>query len=69
MAILCPECESPIVIDPDEVEEGDTISCDDCGAELEIASLDPVKLSLVDDSGYDDPEDPHLSATGEEEDE
>ncbi len=69
MAVLCPECESPVLIDADETEEGDTVSCEDCGAELEIVSLEPLKLKAVDDPGYDDPEDPHFASNSVEEDE
>jgi alpha-aminoadipate carrier protein LysW len=67
MAVLCPECESPVVIDVDEMEEGDTIACEECGTDLEIVSLDPPKLAVVDDSGYDDPEDPRFLADEDEE--
>ncbi len=64
MSVFCPECESLVVVDPDVVEEGDTVECEECGAELEFASLEPLKVVLVDDSGYDDPEE--LSLADEE---
>ena len=67
MALLCPECESPIVIDVDEVEEGETIPCEECGTDLEIVSLDPLKVAVVDDSGYDDPEESIFHGDEEEE--
>jgi alpha-aminoadipate carrier protein LysW len=54
MAVVCPECDTPISIDPDEVEEGETVECDECGLELEIVSVDPLELAPVDDKGYDD---------------
>jgi alpha-aminoadipate/glutamate carrier protein LysW len=54
MAVVCPECDNPIVIDTDEVEEGETLQCDECGLDLEIVSVDPLELAPVDDSGYDD---------------
>jgi alpha-aminoadipate carrier protein LysW len=54
-----------VVVDPDVVEEGDTVECEECGAELEIVSLEPLKVVLVDGSGYDDPEE---LSFGEEED-
>jgi alpha-aminoadipate carrier protein LysW len=56
MSALCPECESLVMVDVDAVEEGDSVECEECGAELEIASLDPLKVVQVDASGYDDPE-------------
>ena len=57
MAVVCPECDSPIVIDPDEVEEGETVQCDECGMELEVVSTDPLELAPMDESGYDDEDD------------
>ena len=57
MAVVCPECDSPILIDPDEVEEGETLQCDECGMELEVVSVDPLELAPVDIVGYDDEDD------------
>jgi alpha-aminoadipate carrier protein LysW len=68
MALLCPECESAVVVDVDEAEEGDIVPCEDCGVELEIVSLSPLKVEPVDDTGYDDPEE-SLFPSGDEEDE
>lgn len=66
MAVVCPECDNPIVIDTDEVEEGETLQCDECGLDLEIVSVDPLELAPIDDSGYDDED---ASPVGDEEDE
>jgi len=54
MAVVCPECDNPISIDADEVEEGETVQCDECGTDLEIVSVDPIELAAVDVAGYDD---------------
>ena len=56
MAVVCPECDNPIVVDPDEVEEGETVTCEECGTELEIVSVDPLEIAPVDSEGYDDEE-------------
>jgi alpha-aminoadipate/glutamate carrier protein LysW len=41
----CPECEGPIILrDP---LQGEIIPCAACGAELEVVSLDPVRLELA----------------------
>jgi alpha-aminoadipate/glutamate carrier protein LysW len=66
MAVVCPECDNPIAVDVDEVEEGETLQCDECGLDLEIVSVDPLEVAAVDVAGYDD-EDP--MRTDEEEDE
>ena len=56
MAIVCPECDNPVVVNTDEVEEGETVTCDECGTELEVVSLDPLELVPIEESGYDDEE-------------
>ncbi|MCU1250144.1 MAG: hypothetical protein JWQ49_3173 [Edaphobacter sp.] len=66
MAVVCPECDNPIVVDVDEVEEGETVQCDECGMDLEIVSVDPLEVAAIDVAGYDD-EDP--MRTEDEEDE
>jgi alpha-aminoadipate carrier protein LysW len=65
MSVLCPECENVLVVDVDAVEEGDSMECEECGSELEITSLEPLKVVLVDAAVYDDPEE--LSFTDEDE--
>jgi alpha-aminoadipate/glutamate carrier protein LysW len=57
MAVVCPECENPITVDTDEVEEGETVQCDECGTELEVVSVEPLELAPVDIAGYDDEDD------------
>ena len=66
MSVVCPECDNPLTIDADEVEEGETMQCDECGADLEITSVDPIEIALVDQTGYDDEDATHHD---EEEDE
>jgi len=57
MSVVCPECDNPLDIDVDEVEEGEVVSCDECGTELEVVSSDPLELAPVDDEGYSDEDD------------
>jgi alpha-aminoadipate carrier protein LysW len=66
MAVTCPECDNPIAVDADEVEEGETVQCDECGADLEIVSIDPIELALVDEAGYDDEDPAHVDEEEEE---
>ncbi|HEY4045932.1 MAG TPA: hypothetical protein VGM27_03610 [Acidobacteriaceae bacterium] len=51
---VCPECESALDFDEDEVEEGDVVICDECGTEFEVVAIDPLELSKVDEEGYED---------------
>lgn len=61
----CPECESALVIDTDEVEEGDVVACEECGTEFEVVATEPLQLSQVEEEGYDD-EDEDLHEDEEE---
>ncbi len=44
----CPECESNLDIELDEVEEGDVVACDECGSEFEVVGVEPLELARVD---------------------
>ncbi|MCD9185980.1 MAG: hypothetical protein LUM44_06080 [Pyrinomonadaceae bacterium] len=58
---ICPECSEEVYVDA-ESEQGDVVSCDECGADLEVVGLDPIELDLYiekdsDDFGDDDLDD------------
>ena len=40
---VCPECAEEVFVDA-ESEQGDTISCDECGTTLVVVGLDPIEL-------------------------
>ena len=42
----CCECEKEIVLGADVVQS-EILQCPDCGVELEVTGLDPVKLELA----------------------
>ena len=52
----CPVCEGSFFVDEDEVEEGDLISCEECGAQLEVASTEPLELEAVEEEEGKDEE-------------
>lgn len=68
MSVVCPECDNPLDIDVDDVEEGEVISCDECGTELEVVSSDPLELAPVDDEGYGEGDDDEDDFDEDEED-
>ena len=57
MSVVCPECDNPLDIDPDDVDEGEVVQCDECGTDLEVVSSDPLELAAVDEEGYIDEDD------------
>jgi len=60
----CPECENELDVDVEEVEEGDVITCDECGSEYEVVGVEPLELARV---GEELDEDDELYAEEEEE--
>jgi alpha-aminoadipate/glutamate carrier protein LysW len=60
----CPECDTDLNVDVDEVEEGDVIACEECGTEYEVVGVEPLELARVEE-GLEEDEDP----LGEDEEE
>ena len=44
---LCPECETDLDISEDEVDEGEIVSCVECGSDFEVVSTNPLDLKRV----------------------
>jgi alpha-aminoadipate carrier protein LysW len=49
---ICPECSEEVYVDA-EAEQGDTVSCDECGSSLEVVGLDPMELDLMSEADDD----------------
>ena len=49
----CPECEYD-EIDTEDFEEGDTLSCPECGKSLVLVGADELELADDDDEDVDD---------------
>lgn len=52
--ISCPKCDAAIDVEEEDLDEGDLLSCDECGASLTVTSVNPVELGSEDDAGEDD---------------
>lgn len=52
--VSCPNCDAPIDVEEEELDEGDVLSCDECGASLKVASVDPLELESEEDDDEDD---------------
>ena len=54
--VTCPVCEGQIDVDEEDVDEGDSLSCDECGADLKVIGTDPLEIESVDDLDEDEDE-------------
>lgn len=52
--VNCPKCNAAIDVEEEELDEGDVLSCDECGASLTVASVNPVELQPEDEDDDDD---------------
>ena len=48
----CPECDEDVYVDADS-EQGDVVTCDECGSDLEVVGLDPIELDLYEGGSSD----------------
>ena len=67
--VTCPVCDGAIDVDEEEVDEGDPISCDECGADLKVVSTDPLELESAAELEDEDEEEEFLDEDEEEEEE
>jgi alpha-aminoadipate carrier protein LysW len=47
--VYCPECENDLDIEEDEIDEGEIVSCAECGSDFEVVTVNPVELKPVED--------------------
>lgn len=52
--VLCPECETDLDIEEDDMEEGDVVSCSECGSDFEVITTHPLELNKVSDEEDED---------------
>jgi alpha-aminoadipate/glutamate carrier protein LysW len=67
--VNCPNCDAVIDLDEDELDEGDTLTCEECGADLSVTGLDPLELETTEDEEEEEEEDDLDYDEDEEEDE
>jgi alpha-aminoadipate/glutamate carrier protein LysW len=54
--VACPECETNLDLDTDLVEEGEIVSCPECGSDFEVVSAEPLELTKVEEAYEEDEE-------------
>jgi len=67
--VTCPVCDGAIDVDEEDVDEGDPISCDECGADLKVIGTDPLELESAEDPEEEEEEEAFVDDAEEEEEE
>jgi len=52
----CPACEAVIDVEEEDIEEGQTMDCPECGAELEVVNTNPVELDVLEEEEEEEQE-------------
>lgn len=65
--VTCPVCDGTIDVDEEDVDEGDSLSCDECGADLKVVGTDPLEIESAEE--LEEEEDEDFAEEGEEEEE
>lgn len=68
--VNCPLCDAVIDVEEDELDEGDELTCEECGANLTVVSTDPIEIEpTADEDDEEDEEDDDLDDDEDLEDE
>jgi alpha-aminoadipate/glutamate carrier protein LysW len=52
--VLCPECESDLDVEEEELDEGEILSCTECGSDFEVVGVEPLELTKVSEDDAED---------------
>jgi alpha-aminoadipate/glutamate carrier protein LysW len=52
--VNCPLCDAAIDVDEEELDEGDPLLCEECGASLSVTGVNPLEISPEADLDEDD---------------
>ena len=57
--VNCPLCNEAMDVEEEDLDEGDSLICEQCGANLSVSSVSPLELTAdeEDDEDYDEDED------------
>lgn len=67
--VNCPLCDAAIDAEEDELDEGDELICEECGANLTVQSVDPLELAASAEKDEDDEDEEDEDFDEDEEDE
>lgn len=66
--VNCPLCDAPMDVDEEELDEGDALVCEECGANVSVSSVSPLELTPDADDDLED-EDEEFDDDYDEDDE
>ena len=64
--VSCPACKMDLDIEEEEIDEGDDVYCEECGAALRVVGKNPLEVEPAEDEDEDeDADDDDLDKDGD----
>src|SRR5580698_8661723 len=63
--VLCPDCENNLDLDEDGVDEGEVISCPECGTDFEVVTVSPLELKAMEEAKYEEDDEEEETEDGD----
>jgi lysine biosynthesis protein LysW len=67
--VNCPVCDAVLDVAEEELDEGDFLSCEECGATIHVVSVDPLELESEEEEDEEEEEEEDLDDYEDDEDE
>jgi alpha-aminoadipate/glutamate carrier protein LysW len=67
--VNCPMCDAAMDVEEEELDEGDELTCEECGATLRVTGLSPLELESAEEEDEDEDDDDDFDDEEEEEEE
>ena len=67
--VNCPVCDAVLDAEEDELDEGDELTCEECGATLAVVGTDPIEIEKASDGDEDDEDEDDDDDDDEDDDE
>ena len=64
--VNCPSCDAVLDAEEDELDEGDELTCEECGANLTVVGTDPIEIEPTSDEDEDDDDEDDLDDDDDE---
>jgi alpha-aminoadipate carrier protein LysW len=67
--VTCPACDAVLDVEEEELDEGDELTCEECGQTLTVSGTDPLELHAGDKSEEAEEEEEDFEDFDEDEEE
>ena len=52
--VNCPSCDAAIDVEEEDLDEGDELTCEECGVTLSVLGVDPIELEPAEEEDEDE---------------